>query len=88
MLSRVTRIRGIPNNFRRFSSIDRFKLDSPSVKSYPKKPSDVKVVLLENIHPLGIQAFKDAGFNVESRKEALSGQELIDVAGDAVRRFI
>ena len=51
--------------------------------AYPRRPQDVKVVLLEDIHPFGIQAFKDAGFNIETRKEALTGQELIDVAGDA-----
>ena len=49
----------------------------------PKKPEDVKVGLLENIHPLAVKAFHDAGFNVTRHKGALSGQELIDVAGDA-----
>ena len=42
----------------------------------------VKVVLLENIHPRAIEIFEDNNFRVESHSSALSGQELIDVAAD------
>ncbi|KAF0696379.1 Aste57867_12845 [Aphanomyces stellatus] len=49
--------------------------------SYPLKK--VKVVLLENIHPRAIEIFENEGYTIETYKGALSGQELIDVAGDA-----
>lgn len=42
-----------------------------------------KVVLLENIHPRAKAIFEKEGYLVEVHKGALSGQELIDVAGDA-----
>lgn len=42
-----------------------------------------KVVLLENIHPNAVKIFEDNGFLVDLHTRALSGQELIDVAGDA-----
>lgn len=43
----------------------------------------IKVVLLENIHPLAAEAFESAGYTVERHERAYAGQELIDVAGDA-----
>ncbi|ETW04776.1 phosphoglycerate dehydrogenase, variant [Aphanomyces invadans] len=49
--------------------------------SFPLKK--VKVVLLENIHPRAIEIFENEGYTIETYKGALSGQELIDVAGDA-----
>ena len=42
-----------------------------------------KVVLLENIHPRAVEIFEEAGYLVETHKPALSGQELVDVAGNA-----
>lgn len=42
----------------------------------------IKVVLLENIHPKAVDHFKKAGFTVETHKKALSGQDLIEVAGN------
>ncbi|ETV86508.1 hypothetical protein, variant [Aphanomyces astaci] len=54
-------------------------LDRPT--SFPLKK--VKVVLLENIHPRAIEIFENEGYTIETYKGALSGQELIDVAGDA-----
>lgn len=49
--------------------------------SYPVER--IKVVLLENIHPLAVEQFRAQGFIVEHHQHALSGQELVDVAGDA-----
>jgi len=39
----------------------------------------VKVVLLENIHPLAAEAFRRAGFEVDARPGSLSEHELSDV---------
>jgi D-3-phosphoglycerate dehydrogenase len=41
------------------------------------------VVLLENIHEKAVEIFEEAGFSIETYDRALSGQELIDAAGDA-----
>ncbi len=41
------------------------------------------MVLLENIHKKATETFESAGFHVVNYSKALSGQELIDVAGDA-----
>ncbi|RZT84215.1 D-3-phosphoglycerate dehydrogenase [Pseudonocardia sediminis] len=38
----------------------------------------MKVLLLENIHPTAAEAFRDAGFDVETRAGSLSGDELAD----------
>ncbi|CAK4636190.1 hypothetical protein LEN26_009389 [Aphanomyces euteiches] len=56
--------------------------------SYLERPTShplkkVKVVLLENIHPRAIEIFENEGYTIETYKGALSGQELIDIAGDA-----
>ena len=45
-------------------------------QSYPK--SRIKVLLLENVHPNAIQAFKKEGFQVELLKGALDEDELIE----------
>ena len=45
-------------------------------QSYPK--SKIKVLLLENVHPNGIKAFKTEGFQVELLKGALDEDELIE----------
>jgi D-3-phosphoglycerate dehydrogenase len=43
----------------------------------------IKVVLLENIHPRAIQVFEREGYTVETHKRALSGEDLVKIAGDA-----
>ena len=45
-------------------------------QSYPK--SKIKVLLLENVHPNGVKAFKTEGFQVELLKGALDEDELIE----------
>ena len=45
-------------------------------QSYPK--SKIKVLLLENVHPKGVEAFKTEGFQVELLKGALDEDELIE----------
>jgi D-3-phosphoglycerate dehydrogenase len=42
--------------------------------SFPK--SEIKILLLENIHPVATQAFQEEGFHVETVKGALSEAEL------------
>ena len=44
--------------------------------SYPK--SRIKVLLLENVHPVALQLFEQEGFQVELRKGALDEDELIE----------
>ena len=43
----------------------------------------IRVVLLENIHPRARDIFEQEGYQVEILSRALSGQELVDVAGNA-----
>lgn len=45
-------------------------------QSYPK--SKIKVLLLENVHPKAVEAFKMEGFQVELLKGALDEDELIE----------
>lgn len=49
-------------------------------QSYPK--SRIKVLLLENVHPVAISLFEQEGFNVEIRKGALDEDELIEAIRD------
>lgn len=49
-------------------------------QSYPK--SRIKVLLLENVHPIAVQLFEQEGFNVELRKGALDEDELIEAIRD------
>ena len=49
-------------------------------QSYPK--SRIKVLLLENVHPVAVQLFRQEGFNVEIRKGALDEDELIEAIRD------
>ena len=42
--------------------------------SFPK--NQIKVLLLENIHPFALEAFKGEGFQVESLPEALTADQL------------
>jgi D-3-phosphoglycerate dehydrogenase len=44
------------------------------VTSFPK--SEIKILLLENIHPVAAEAFRAEGFQVETAKAALSEAEL------------
>lgn len=44
--------------------------------SYPK--SRIKVLLLENVHPIGIELFKEEGYQVEVVSSALSEDELCE----------
>lgn len=49
-------------------------------QSYPK--SRIKVLLLENVHPVAVQLFEQEGFNVEIQKGALDEDELIEAIRD------
>ncbi len=49
-------------------------------QSYPK--SRIKVLLLENVHPKAVNAFKKEGFQVELLKGALDEDELIEKIKD------
>src|SRR5947209_8296924 len=48
--------------------------------SYPK--GDIKVLLLENVHPSAIELFKGEGFQVEALKSALKEDELKEKVSD------
>ena len=60
------------------ASFDEFLYinDLNRAQSYPK--SKIKVLLLENVHPNGVKAFKTEGFQVELLKGALDEDELIE----------
>ncbi|GAB3260876.1 hypothetical protein GCM10027347_25540 [Larkinella harenae] len=49
-------------------------------QSYPK--SRIKVLLLENVHPVAVHLFESEGFNVEILKGALDEEELIEKIRD------
>jgi D-3-phosphoglycerate dehydrogenase / 2-oxoglutarate reductase len=59
-------------------SLDEFLYlnNLPRSQSYPK--SRIKVLLLENVHPVAVEAFENEGFNVELVKGALDEDELIE----------
>ena len=63
-------------------SLDEFLFlnNLPRAQSYPK--SRIKVLLLENVHPVARQAFEEQGFNVEFVKGALDEEELIEKIKD------
>lgn len=48
----------------------------PRSQSYPK--SRIKVLLLENVHAVAIEAFKREGFDVETYKGAMDEEELME----------
>ena len=48
----------------------------PRSQSYPK--SRIKVLLLENVHSVAIEAFKHEGFDVETHKGAMDEDELME----------
>ena len=51
------------------------------VTSFPK--ADIKILLLENVHPVASEAFKAEGFQVEIAKGALPEAELVARVADA-----
>lgn len=57
-----------------------YELKLPRATSYPL--TKMKILLLENIHPQGINLLQQAGFTVEFVKHALNEDELSDVIGD------
>lgn len=63
-------------------SLDEFLFlnNLPRAQSYPK--SRIKILLLENVHPVARQAFEEQGFNVEFIKGALDEDELIEKIKD------
>src|SRR3954469_5714623 len=52
----------------------------PPVTSFPK--AEIKILLLENIHPVHAAAFRDEGFQVETVKGALGEAELAERVRD------
>jgi D-3-phosphoglycerate dehydrogenase len=48
--------------------------------SFPK--SEIKILLLENVHPVAAEAFRSEGFQVETVKGSLSEQELVERVRD------
>jgi len=52
-----------------------------SVTSFPK--TEIKILLLENVHPVATEAFAAEGFQVEAIKGALPESELIAKVADA-----
>jgi D-3-phosphoglycerate dehydrogenase / 2-oxoglutarate reductase len=48
--------------------------------SFPK--SEIKILLLENVHPVAAEAFRAEGFHVETTKTALPEAELVDRCRD------
>ena len=63
-------------------SLDEFLFYNqlPRGQSYPK--SLIKVLLLENVHPVAVEAFRSEGFNVEFHKGAMDEDELIEKIKD------
>ena len=65
-------------------SFDEFLFNNelPMTLSYPK--NKMKVVLLENVHPVAQEQFKKEGFVVQSFEKSYEGAELDTVVGDAM----
>lgn len=63
-------------------SLDDFLYDNrlSRSQSYPK--SRIRVLLLENVHPVAVHLFEKEGFNVEILKGALDEDELIEKIRD------
>ncbi len=51
-----------------------------AITSFPK--SEIKILLLENIHPVAAEAFRVEGFHVETTKGALPESELVERVRD------
>ena len=60
------------------SSLDDFLFQNNMARSQSYPKSRIKVLLLENVHPVAVQAFKEEGFNVEFVKGALDEDELCE----------
>ena len=63
-------------------SLDDFLFDNKLSRSQSYPKSRIKVLLLENVHPIAVQLFEQEGFNVEIRKGALDEDELIEAIRD------
>ena len=63
-------------------SLDEFLYDNKLSRSQSYPKSRIKVLLLENVHPIAVQLFEQEGFNVEIRKGALDEDELIEAIRD------
>jgi D-3-phosphoglycerate dehydrogenase len=63
-------------------SLDEFLFihNLPRSHSYPR--NRIKVLLLENVHPVAVQLFKQSGYQVETVKRALDENELIEKLRD------
>jgi D-3-phosphoglycerate dehydrogenase len=63
-------------------SLDEFLFYNqlPRGQSYPK--SLIKVLLLENVHPVAIESFRSQGFDVETYKGAMDEDELAEKIKD------
>lgn len=59
-------------------SLDDFLYDNKLSRSLSYPKSRIKVLLLENVHPVALQLFEQEGFQVELRKGALDEDELIE----------
>lgn len=63
-------------------SLDEFLFDNKLSRSQSYPKSRIKVLLLENVHPIAVQLFEQEGFNVQIRKGALDEDELIEAIRD------
>jgi D-3-phosphoglycerate dehydrogenase / 2-oxoglutarate reductase len=63
-------------------SLDEFLFDNKLSRSQSYPKSRIKVLLLENVHPIAVKLFEQEGFNVEIRKGALDEDELIEAIRD------
>ncbi|WP_080239609.1 phosphoglycerate dehydrogenase [Spirosoma rigui] len=63
-------------------SLDEFLFDNKLSRSQSYPKSRIKVLLLENVHPIAVQLFEQEGFNVEIHKGALDEDELIEAIRD------
>ncbi len=57
-----------------------FRIKQRGSISYPK--NRMKVLLLENIHPLAVEKFKEEGYSVTSSKSAMKEEELLEAIKD------
>lgn len=57
-----------------------YRIKQPRAISYPK--NRMKVLLLENIHPLAVEKFKHEGYQVITSKSAMKEEELIKAIKD------
>lgn len=60
------------------TSFDDFLYDNKLSRSQSYPKSRIKVLLLENVHPVALRAFEQEGFNVEFVKGALDEEELCE----------